>query len=822
MMKNIGTLTKGVFQAVILFSFVWISNGFAQWQPVGLQGVGLVALVSNGTDIFAGGNYGGGIYHSIDSGVSWIQTNTGLTNKDIVAIGNNGSIALAATDTSGIFLSTNNGSNWISSGWKKKDSVRAIVFLNSEIFLAVNNIGVFRSTDGGMNWESSSNGLTSFKLRGLISLGNDLFINSADAGVFRSSDHGNTWINESQGLPNIGLDAFASDSTTLYGANTLGLYRSTNFGRNWLNVNPTDTTFAYSYNSTYHYKIYSVVASDSGVIVGTGGGIYRTLDNGLHWIRPKGANADVGVNGNQVSFLLNLGKTVVAGLYGGISRSTDHGVSWPQQTSDVHPFGPGEEHQVNCIAQIGNNLFAGIDNGFPHSIDGGVNWIPSKGLSKNKVNTFASLGANFFVGTDTSGIFLSTDSGMNWTELESMSNSYPITALVTIGSSVFASTLGGGIFRSSDIGKSWLLINNGITTKNFYSLFVNGNFLYAGGERGVLRSNNMGQSWDTSITYIGKVYAITALGNYLFAGEYYSDRSGDVFRSSDNGITWTSTTEYGPVLALAVHNGNIFVGNGTGIHTPTNGLERTMDTGASWISANYGLTGSAHSFAVIGDTLYAGTVMGVWRRPLSDFPTTFGIIKADNNLDLGQIKYGDTLCKYVVIRNIGTKAFTLLGTYQKYGDTLQFRIDTSKLPAVINPGDSLELPVCFESDTIAYYNMSTYWRTDISPEFATSRLSTIYTSFGAQTVALSRVNPSYITNDLSLSPNPTTGILSIRNAPENITSISIVNVLGEKMLELSATHSTEFTIDISKLAAGIYDAIFYSANAIESRKIIKQ
>src|SRR5258708_3555080 len=109
---------KFIILAIFAFSgFFTLAK--AQWKPVGLQGNSLSSLVTNGTDIYAGGDYGGGVFRSIDSGLTWMEVNTGLPDKNIVSLGADATRIFAATDTSGIFISTNNGANWSAlTGWK--------------------------------------------------------------------------------------------------------------------------------------------------------------------------------------------------------------------------------------------------------------------------------------------------------------------------------------------------------------------------------------------------------------------------------------------------------------------------------------------------------------------------------------------------------------------------------------------------------------------------------------------------------------------------------------------------------------------------------
>jgi hypothetical protein len=69
---------------------------------------------------------------------------------------------------------------------------------------------------------------------------------------------------------------------------------------------------------------------------------------------------------------------------------------------------------------------------------------------------------------------------------------------------------------------------------------------------------------------------------------------------------------------------------------------------------------------------------------------------------------------------------------------------------------------------------------------------------------------------LNVYPNPANNILYINNLPDNTETIEIVNIEGKKVMELKATD----TIDISKLAFGVYQINFRGNNWIETKKII--
>ncbi|MFI5264945.1 MAG: T9SS type A sorting domain-containing protein, partial [Candidatus Kapaibacterium sp.] len=74
----------------------------------------------------------------------------------------------------------------------------------------------------------------------------------------------------------------------------------------------------------------------------------------------------------------------------------------------------------------------------------------------------------------------------------------------------------------------------------------------------------------------------------------------------------------------------------------------------------------------------------------------------------------------------------------------------------------------------------------------------------------------------SLSPNPTTGIITVHNAPANILHVTVSSILGESIIELTHPNAPEFTLDLSKLPPGTYIARFSMANEVITRKILKE
>jgi len=77
-------------------------------------------------------------------------------------------------------------------------------------------------------------------------------------------------------------------------------------------------------------------------------------------------------------------------------------------------------------------------------------------------------------------------------------------------------------------------------------------------------------------------------------------------------------------------------------------------------------------------------------------------------------------------------------------------------------------------------------------------------------------------SQLSLSPNPTTGVLSVQGlASDNIT-VSVFNILGETVMVQKNLPVPDFTLDLSKLVPGTYYIRFSSPNSVVTKKVIRQ
>jgi hypothetical protein len=188
-------------------------------------------------------------------------------------------------------------------------------------------------------------------------------------------------------------------------------------------------------------------------------------------------------------------------------------------------------------------------------------------------------------------------------------------SIAVSGTTLFAGT-NGGVFLSTNNGTSWTAANAGLGDQEVSAFAINGPNLFAGTGGGVYRSTDSGTSWTSLGTLLGySVRCLAVSGVILLKGTIGSRGGGGISLSTNSGMSWTAAWGNSPVLCFAVSGTNIFAGI-YGVCVSTN-------SGTSWAFASTGLTDTTvYALAVSATNLYAGTLGGVWRRPLSEMIQT--------------------------------------------------------------------------------------------------------------------------------------------------------------------------------------------------------
>jgi ligand-binding sensor domain-containing protein len=488
-----GTLLGGVY--------ISSDNGIS-WSEVnfGLGNLNINTLVVQDTILFAGTDEG--VFLSPTNGAYWIPVSTGLTNMSINTLTFIGTNLYAGTNE-GLFVSTNNGTSWTPTGLTE-EAVRALVAIDTDLFVGTSSSGVLRSTDNGANWEVVSDPGMDKSVPALAVIGSDLYAGTHQ-GIYRTPTKGDYWIPANTGLTNTDVETLYVRGTDLFAGTYGGVYGSTNNGTSWTERN----------TGLKNTVVLSLITNGDDLYAGTRNGVYRSNNSGNNWtlLAPF-----------WVCSITVDGTNLYAGTWNHLVYSLNNGASWDfLHLSDT--IG-----RIFSLAIMDSYIFAGAEGGgvFRIRYNAPGSWtILSTGQPNATVNCLAVSGSVLFAGTE-NGVYLSSDHGENWTAVNTGLTHLDVRALALNGSDLFAGT-GDGVFRSTNNGASWTPVNNGLTglALDVLSFVFSDNNLFAGTWRGgVFLSKNNGASWaavntglmNSDIQPSSVVHSLAIAGTNLYAG----------------------------------------------------------------------------------------------------------------------------------------------------------------------------------------------------------------------------------------------------------------------------------------------------------------
>jgi len=220
--------------------FISTNNG-TNWSEVniGLTNRYVMCLLSEGANLFAGTD-GDGVFLSTNNGTNWSKISNGLpTYTKVLSLVIDSPFIYAGT-IEGVFMSTNIGLSWnaINNGlpytptegldYTKYDIVIRSLALNGEnLFAGTYKKGIFLSTNNGSNWTAINNGLPnncdvwSFALSD-----NNLFASTDSGRVYLTTNNGNNWTLVNSGLPNTYITTLIIRNNDMYaGTDGNGVWR---------------------------------------------------------------------------------------------------------------------------------------------------------------------------------------------------------------------------------------------------------------------------------------------------------------------------------------------------------------------------------------------------------------------------------------------------------------------------------------------------------------------------------------------------------------------------------------------------------------------
>lgn len=420
----------------------------------------------------------------------------------------------------------------------------------------------------------------------------------AAAGLYKSTDGGATVIRLGSGFPagNVGsasqffrqsinvIIVDPADSQTVYLSSSRGVFRSTDGGLNWVRgtgSNGDAQSLVLDATSPAGARILY-----AGI---TGRGVFRSTDGGQNWAAlltgatpavaaaigaaPKGFSkvvldlapptAPPAPGGIQVLYAA-LSGTGGAPDPVGLFLSTDQGATWTQQTATGMPTN----------TQGGYSFHFAVDPASPGDGAGDILYFGCVGQA---------------VSTDAGATF----TGM--TGLHADTHAWAFVADPTTGASTVYCGNDGGIARSTDGGGTWISLNaGGLQTGLFYNLDVRPG-ASAGVSVGALQDNqvettsgapglqwagtNGGDGWDA--VYDGQ----TAGQVYATSGFWFPAPCTRVFRSTDDGATWSEITPWGTATDAGCYLAPIATdpsAAGTVYVSGSQNLWQSQDGGSTW------------------------------------------------------------------------------------------------------------------------------------------------------------------------------------------------------------------------------------------------
>ena len=604
----------------------------------------------------------GGVFKSTDMGNSWFSVFDSLavlTIGDIAIDSQNPDVVYVGTGEAngghnnfpggGVFKSTNAGLSWQFLGLEQTTSIGRVLVhpTNSNIvYLAAvgsyfspnEERGVYKSTDAGATWSKSlfvsdSTGAIDIIMdpnnpdRMMAAMWervrrpNSSHLYGPSSGIYSTNDGGNNWqlIPSSTGLPNpntqnvgrIGLALSQSNPDIVYslyndGVNIISLFKSTNFGESWIDVDPDGELGSGTGGFSWYFGQVRVHPTNPDIVFVMDVAFMRSSNAGTNWSE----NYQTHVDHHALAFNPNNPNHLILGNDGGINISTDAGINW----------GPHLQIPATQFYEIGldaNNSLAAYggtqDNGTNRSLDGGLNnWDHIYGgdgfyvlVDYTNSNIIYAESQNGGLGKSTDGgnNFFDATNGINFNEPTNWST--PVVMDPNNSNILYYGT--NFLYRTTNSADNWTKVSPQLTDwvpgRRLGTLTTmavaptNSNVIYVGSDDShIWVSSDNGSSWNEiseglPIRWVTRVTVDPTNEDIVYAtfnGLKWKDPQPHVFRSTNKGTTWSdisSNLPDAPVNAFAVdpvEPFRLYLGNDVGMYV-------SFNSGQSWWVLGEGL-----------------------------------------------------------------------------------------------------------------------------------------------------------------------------------------------------------------------------------------
>jgi len=462
----------------------------------------------------------------------------------------------------GIFKTTNGGVNFTNVLFINSSALVMSPVNPSVLYCAngSNQTTIYKTTNGGLNWNLSYSNSSGRRTQIAISPDNENYIYASIAassgallGVYRTTNGGDNWTLQSSSPNYMSSQGWYDNAVTVIPGNPNGVivggldvYSSTNGGVTlakksaWATSDPLQFSHADIHYLTYNGNVL-YCCSD--------GGVYRSTNNGNSW---SDLNAKISTLQFQSA---DYDPTDVQKLYGGCQdnnkqTSTNSGLVWIQRTTGdggytvVDPVNTNYIYgqYVNGSIQRSQNFGVSFTNITPSGSSGGLFYNPyemapgdhntvvfgranvykttsvqtaSTSQGWTQIAATGTIGGNIsaigisftninkiYIGTSGGKLLVTTDNGANWS---SQTGFGYVTDLVVdfANDDICYASLGGAtpdkhVYKTTNGGVNWFSISGNLPDIGHNSIALrqtSPRMIFVGTDLGVFKSTNEGANW---------------------------------------------------------------------------------------------------------------------------------------------------------------------------------------------------------------------------------------------------------------------------------------------------------------------------------------
>ena len=132
------------FLVLVIFAYTHLLNAQNGWNAIAPFVSNVVSFAVIGSNLFAGSD-SSGVYLSINNGTSWTAVNTGLMNTYVSSLAVSGTNLFAGVGGSASFLSTNNGTSWAVASTGLSSGISVLAASGTNLFAGSSNNGAVSS-----------------------------------------------------------------------------------------------------------------------------------------------------------------------------------------------------------------------------------------------------------------------------------------------------------------------------------------------------------------------------------------------------------------------------------------------------------------------------------------------------------------------------------------------------------------------------------------------------------------------------------------------------------------------------------------------------